>query len=1046
MSRALFTEEEVRLASERRLKYIGTAKVSISQIQFDPPLPRDLDTKALDRLRKVFRQNSCQRLEVENHVPATVSLHDLADALRKANLSQQSLLTTDARQIPRISFAKGQLLGLHGRHRVQAAAEVLPPADRWWTVDLYSDDIGAQLRTSLVEEYANERKPTDGEIYRKIRQYEGDYDDTFRERWFLRLSRNNQERLNQLDNKKNRRVRGAFDRLLTIPGLWPGGMRISVVHRLIASGCVEESINYLQHIWDFWSSLVASDRASLKKIDQSTVELLQLLAPGKSRTDGNTACGMILSGQAFAKFSDEERRIIWSRVQSYGGLIPSLFTFFEDFKYLEACAHCIKRLCGPINLSIWRTMSSIFIPPSEEGTATSGAADSLIQTSESTFRRQPATDMERLETGYLQIWLYAMRHYTLMPPDPKSDDELLAKSTRAKPDERAIYEMAELAHQLGFQSTEIDALIKSSPDHQIARSALLQARKPNRYRYDSQYFDDLVNQIVSCFAKAVPDRPEQPQGLLADSTMKLKSRSGEPQTRTHKQDGPLLFLDPLNADVEVGDNITSFFVRRCVFFAFFGNSARIATCNVNQAEDTGPGEGLRNIPPSPMFVEEDDPFLTHTPAPDSLPQEEQDDPQEETAELVLGRRASECQRPVRTDQKEDPKRRRRRKLQIRRPVSGPMEDMDPEPMELELPNVESHDQVMLDRSSTPEENYMSDGLQSQPEPVEPMVFVTQPSHVSAVPDAEDSGSDYTRDSLDAIPLIGNKEEQTLAEEADKDDAPDDQTRIDGKVRRSYPESEASNSSINIQPPQDNLDEFLARLRRAQEEQELLEERLENERLNEEFGLPEQPPDEEISRLENRQNPSSLGSENQPGESVTGKSLNLAAASDTVTDETPAKHDHSGSPEPVVDLPPLPPGVENVRAHTPRAADHMPLMMAEERVPQNHIEIRIWSLERGEWRQCDCLHIDPSNPSLMERVAQKYLWKSYSLYDKDLHNLRPAQCYRAATADGSNALFVVSEHEEKQLATKGRLVKEKTLLWMASRLLDRVEDGRDRRRS
>ena len=52
-------------------------------------------------------------------------------------------------------------------------------------------DIGAELRTSLVEEYTNERKPTDGEIYRKIRQYEGDYDETFRERWFIRLSRSN---------------------------------------------------------------------------------------------------------------------------------------------------------------------------------------------------------------------------------------------------------------------------------------------------------------------------------------------------------------------------------------------------------------------------------------------------------------------------------------------------------------------------------------------------------------------------------------------------------------------------------------------------------------------------------------------------------------------------------------------------------------------------------------------------------------------------------------------------------------------------------------
>lgn len=102
-------------------------------------------------------------------------------------------------------------------------------------------DIGTALKTSLVEEYANKRKPTDGEIYRKIRQYEGQYDKSFRERWFVRLSRSNQERLDQLDNKRNRRIRGAFDRLLTIPGLWPGRIRISILHRLIASGCVEVS-------------------------------------------------------------------------------------------------------------------------------------------------------------------------------------------------------------------------------------------------------------------------------------------------------------------------------------------------------------------------------------------------------------------------------------------------------------------------------------------------------------------------------------------------------------------------------------------------------------------------------------------------------------------------------------------------------------------------------------------------------------------------------------------------------------------------------------
>jgi hypothetical protein len=103
--------------------------------------------------------------------------------------------------------------------------------------------------------------------------------------------------------------------------------------------------------------------------------------------------------------------------------------------------------------------------------------------------------------------------------------------------------MAELARRLGFKSTEIEGLINSSPDHQIARSALLRARKLDRYRYDREQFNLLINQIVGCFAHAIPDQPDPSQELLADSTVKPRVRSGVPQTRTQKQDSPLLFLD-----------------------------------------------------------------------------------------------------------------------------------------------------------------------------------------------------------------------------------------------------------------------------------------------------------------------------------------------------------------------------------------------------------------------------------------------------------------------------------------------------------------------
>ena len=161
-------------------------------------------------------------------------------------------------------------------------------------------------------------------------------------------------------------------------------------------------------------------------------------------------------------------------MKNFDRLIPSLYTFFEDFKYLESCVHCIKQLYGPSTKSVWEAMRLIFIPSSDSGTE-----ESVIQTSECTFRHQCATYMEYFETGYLQVWLYAIRYYPLMPPDLKKDDDLLAKPACTKANVRVIYKIAELTCQLRFKSPEIDVLINSSPDHQIAQAALLQARKPN---------------------------------------------------------------------------------------------------------------------------------------------------------------------------------------------------------------------------------------------------------------------------------------------------------------------------------------------------------------------------------------------------------------------------------------------------------------------------------------------------------------------------------------------------------------------------------------
>jgi len=104
--------------------------------------------------------------------------------------------------------------------------------------------------------------------------------------------------------------------------------------------------------------------------------------------------------------------------------------------------------------------------------------EALIQASEFSFRRQMASDTDRLDLAYRQLWLYRMRHYKSIPPPTKSEDELLVKRDCGELDERALCEMAGLARRLGFWSTEINDLLQRSPDRLIARNALLQALFP----------------------------------------------------------------------------------------------------------------------------------------------------------------------------------------------------------------------------------------------------------------------------------------------------------------------------------------------------------------------------------------------------------------------------------------------------------------------------------------------------------------------------------------------------------------------------------------
>jgi hypothetical protein len=102
---------------------------------------------------------------------------------------------------------------------------------------------------------------------------------------------------------------------------------------------------------------------------------------------------------------------------------------------------------------------------------------------------------------------------------------------------------------------------------------LLEARKPNCYRYDAAELEQFVDQIVSFFCTAQDVTEEEPKFAFQDAySDKSPKRCGIPRTQDYFQDQPFMFLDNLhNRQDQRCSEITSFFIRRSVFWAFFGD-------------------------------------------------------------------------------------------------------------------------------------------------------------------------------------------------------------------------------------------------------------------------------------------------------------------------------------------------------------------------------------------------------------------------------------------------------------------------------------------
>lgn len=175
----------------------------------------------------------------------------------------------------------------------------------------------------------------------------------------------------------------------------------------------------------------------------------------------------------------------------------------------------------------------------------------------------------------------------------------------------------------------------------------------------------------------------------------------------------------------------------------------------------------------------------------------------------------------------------------------------------------------------------------------------------------------------------------------KDVAPDNRAEAEGEDRRVSPDPNPRNLLAQRQPIQETLDEYLDHLRRAQEEQEQLEERLERERLYKELGEPEQPPGEKSSQQRTSQYRLSLYSGNPPN-TMHEDIIETAAALNTVPRDALVESIRPGTAEPIVEPHPPPSAAEDLPTQAFSTASQIPASSrtAQERSSPDHVEIQL----------------------------------------------------------------------------------------------------------
>jgi hypothetical protein len=314
----------------------------------------------------------------------------------------------------------------------------------------------------------------------------------------------------------------------------------------------KEIEHYLRLIHDTFVFIMGSG-AALKFVDDDTVRNFQLRAPGVSFEDDLSVSAAVTENAVLWCLEDEtERQQVLQRLRQVKYLIPTIHTLQMDVYYLRQCTGVLKRLilgkkCLPVTVQslAWNAFrlpeNSPFTPESEF--------------------------LGSLKLLYLDI-MQNVAELSGENPLLEDDEE---KPEPRQYDEKAWIELARQAEAKGFVSDEISRLCSEDPDRRVAMKLLLAARPPSSFEWGPN-FDRLVDIQVGLLKEARPIQSEigNPELTTAHSSEPVGRRCGRQYSRAYARDRRFYTPHLFTCEVQKGSGITSLFVRRCVFHAFWG--------------------------------------------------------------------------------------------------------------------------------------------------------------------------------------------------------------------------------------------------------------------------------------------------------------------------------------------------------------------------------------------------------------------------------------------------------------------------------------------